>query len=95
MGGPEGGLASVNDTEWLSEVRAGRKKAAVLRDAEKLFQVCTHVSCANFILVSGAYVKLTNTELSVDCPYVCMHKTCLHVAIAVPSMCSAYTVRSS
>lgn len=40
MGGPAGGLASVNDTEWLSEVRAGRKKAAVLRDAEKVFQVC-------------------------------------------------------
>lgn len=39
MGGPEGGLASVNDTEWLSEVRAGRKKAAVLRDAEELFKV--------------------------------------------------------
>lgn len=39
MGGPAGGLASVNDTEWLSEVRAGRKKAAVLRDAEKVFQV--------------------------------------------------------
>lgn len=39
MGGPEGGLASVNDTEWLSEVRAGRKKAAVLRDAEVLFKV--------------------------------------------------------
>ncbi|KAL0027014.1 hypothetical protein WJX79_008750 [Trebouxia sp. C0005] len=38
MGGPEGGLASVNDTEWLSEVRAGRKKAAVLRDAEVLFK---------------------------------------------------------
>ncbi|KAL3163301.1 hypothetical protein ABBQ32_009693 [Trebouxia sp. C0010 RCD-2024] len=38
MGGPAGGLASVNDTEWLSEVRAGRKKAAVLRDAEKVFQ---------------------------------------------------------
>ena len=39
MGGPAGGLESVNDTEWLSEVRAGRKKAAVLRDAEKVFQV--------------------------------------------------------
>ena len=42
MGGPAGGLASVDDTEWLSEVRAGRKKAAVLRDAEKVFQVCSH-----------------------------------------------------
>ena len=40
MGGPVGGLASVNDTEWLSEVRAGRKRAAVIRDAEKVFQVC-------------------------------------------------------
>lgn len=39
MGGPEGGVSSVNDTEWLSEVRAGRKKAAVLRDAEEVFKV--------------------------------------------------------
>ena len=44
MGGPAGGLESVNDTEWLSEVRAGRKKAAVLRDAEKVFQVCSRHS---------------------------------------------------
>ena len=47
MGGPEGGLASVNDTEWLSEVRAGRKKAAVLRDAEKVFQVSIHMPPAS------------------------------------------------
>ena len=46
MGGPEGGLASVNDTEWLSEVRAGRKKAAVLRDAEVLFKVMVQILTA-------------------------------------------------
>ncbi len=39
MGGPAGGVTSVNDTVWLSEVRAGRKKAAVLRDAEEVFKV--------------------------------------------------------
>ena len=56
MGGPEGGLASVNDTEWLSEVRAGRKKAAVLRDAEEVFKVEPCISVQHALHARSPYI---------------------------------------
>ena len=62
MGGPEGGLASVNETEWLSEVRAGRKKAAVLKDAEKVFQVGMHTSHVLFLTTVIAHSTIRNCE---------------------------------
>ncbi len=67
MGGPEGGLASVTDTEWLSEVRAGRKKAAVLRDAEALFKV----------MVQILTVCTSNMSVHMCCAQACWRVFCL------------------
>ena len=40
LGSTAGGVDSLDADAWLAQVRAGRKKAAVMRDAEEVFQVC-------------------------------------------------------
>lgn len=41
LGGSGKGVDSLDESAWLAQVRAGRKKQAVVRDAEEVFQVLT------------------------------------------------------